>query len=275
MAATPVRVLQIFYSEETRRQIDPGFEPLDNAANPRPDWREYWPIRNFLLSEPLEEDSYYGFFSPKFAAKTRLAAREVFEFAAQQGGPDVISFSPYYDQIAVFLNMFEQGEAHHAGLVAAAQQFLDGIGFEVRVADLPQHSGDSIYCNYFLAKPGFWREWLRVNEALFALCEANATPLAAALNAMAQHDGSASCPLKVFVMERVASLLLSCRGYTSVAFQPMSLPRTTSLAARLGDELVAMDAFKMAFAHTGRTEFLSAFQSTRQDAIRRLTQGQA
>ena len=36
---------QIYYSEQTRDALDPGFLPLDNLANPRPDWREYWPIR--------------------------------------------------------------------------------------------------------------------------------------------------------------------------------------------------------------------------------------
>lgn len=45
---TNLHIHQIFYSDDTRRTLDPGFIPLDNLANERPDWREYWPIRKFL-----------------------------------------------------------------------------------------------------------------------------------------------------------------------------------------------------------------------------------
>ena len=48
-AVTDARIHQIYYSEQTRAELDPGFLPLDNSANERPDWREYWPIRRFLL----------------------------------------------------------------------------------------------------------------------------------------------------------------------------------------------------------------------------------
>jgi hypothetical protein len=54
--------------------LDPGFLVLDNSSNERPDWFEYWPIRKFLLSEPLDEESFYGFLSPKFKYKTNLSA---------------------------------------------------------------------------------------------------------------------------------------------------------------------------------------------------------
>jgi hypothetical protein len=68
------RICQIFYDQKTRDALDPGCIPLDNLANERPDWREYWPMREFLLGETLVEDRYYGFFSPKFGQKTNLGA---------------------------------------------------------------------------------------------------------------------------------------------------------------------------------------------------------
>lgn len=79
MRATPQQafVRQIFHNEETRAQLDPGFLPLDNAPNLRPDWSEYWPIRQFVRSNSFFRDAGYGFFSPKFAAKTRLPAADI------------------------------------------------------------------------------------------------------------------------------------------------------------------------------------------------------
>ena len=41
-------IYQIFYNESTQKSNDPGFLPLDNLSNERPDWSEYWPIRRFL-----------------------------------------------------------------------------------------------------------------------------------------------------------------------------------------------------------------------------------
>lgn len=75
-----IHIHQIYYSEQTQRDSDRGFIGLDNLANARPDWREYWPIRNYLLKNRLNEDDYYGFFSPKFKAKTNLNADTVREF---------------------------------------------------------------------------------------------------------------------------------------------------------------------------------------------------
>ena len=41
-------IYQIYYSKETRSKLDPGFIPLDNTENQRPDWREFWCIKSFF-----------------------------------------------------------------------------------------------------------------------------------------------------------------------------------------------------------------------------------
>jgi hypothetical protein len=68
----PVYLYQVIYSAETLASAEPAYRVLDNLANERPDWREYWPMRRFLLSNALDEDAFYGFFSPKFGAKTLI-----------------------------------------------------------------------------------------------------------------------------------------------------------------------------------------------------------
>ena len=109
------KLYQIYYSEQSRTQLDPGFIPLDNAANDRPDWREYWPIRRFLREHSdLDPQAYYGFLSPKFREKTGLDAAAVRGFIDQQdGAADVIAFSPYFDQIAFPLSIMEQAIGPH------------------------------------------------------------------------------------------------------------------------------------------------------------------
>ena len=55
-------IYQIYYDEATRLSNDSGFLQLDNSFNERPDWSEYWPIRNYFKNNILEDNKYYGFF---------------------------------------------------------------------------------------------------------------------------------------------------------------------------------------------------------------------
>lgn len=67
-------VYQIFYDQRSRQALDPEFLPLDNSRDARPDWFEFWPIRQYLLANTLREGDWYGFLSPRFRAKTGVDA---------------------------------------------------------------------------------------------------------------------------------------------------------------------------------------------------------
>ena len=151
---TAAHIHQIYYSPTTREQLDPGFIPLDNLANTRPDWREYWPIRRYLLENPPEGDEFIGFFSPKFGEKTGLNAATVQEFIARQpDDTDVILLSPFFDQIAGYWNIFEHGMSHHPGIFdtfkLAANELLPGVVLEAITTD----SRNTVFSNFFVANP--------------------------------------------------------------------------------------------------------------------------
>lgn len=265
---TTIRIHQIFYSEQTRSELDPGFIALDNLANPRPDWREYWPIRNYLLNTVLDEAGYYGFLSPKFEEKTNLSAAQVEEFVrANAPQADVLLFSPYFDQSAFYLNVFEQGECRHAGSLRTAQEALAATGSDVRLAELVTDSRTTVFCNYFVARPRFWRAWLAINERLFALAETGHGELGERLNALTTHAEEV-VPLKVFIMERVASLLLASQaGWRSRAYSPYRLPLSRLPVAKYPFELVLFDSLKIAYLTQGHAEYKDAFLRLR-DVIR-------
>src|SRR5437773_6522768 len=93
--ARRIHAFQIFYNDATKASLDPDFEPLDNSANERPDWYEYWPMRSYFSANALDESAYYGFFSPLFFRKTQLSGKQVMAFASQAGEVDAITFSPH------------------------------------------------------------------------------------------------------------------------------------------------------------------------------------
>jgi hypothetical protein len=156
-----VHAFQILNHYTPRENLDPGFEVLDNSANERPDWYEYWPIRNFLLGTALNEDAFYGFLSPKFKHKTNLDAAAAHEFIrAAPSDTDVVLLSPSIHASAYYLNVFEHGESEHPGLLSTAGEFFARIGRPMQLGELISDSRNTVHSNYFIARPRFWRAWL-------------------------------------------------------------------------------------------------------------------
>jgi hypothetical protein len=268
---TEAGIYQICYSEPTRSELDPGFLPLDNMANERPDWREYWPIRRFLLGRELEAERYYGFFSPKFRQKTTLTAATVHEFVRQRDGrADVISFSPFFDQMAFATNVVELAAVNHdcrdTFLQSAA---LIAPGFDIERCVMT--SLDSVYCNFFVAKPRFWKEWLARCEVIFELAEQGLTPLGQALNRVVTY-GTATAAAKVFVIERAASLLLwSQRHWVVESYNAMLLPQASArlLEVAGAPDLMVLDALKIAYVKSGAEQYLALYRHLRERLVQR------
>ncbi|MGN6651721.1 hypothetical protein [Trinickia sp.] len=258
-----VEIRQIFYSEETRRQLDPSFIPLDNCGQ-RPDWREYWPIRTYLQNHTLDENTLYGFFSPKFGQKTKLNSAAVHDFIAfVPRDVDVIGFSPFFDQSAVFLNAFEQAATNHAGIWPVFEQAVALVAPGVNPHGAVMDSRQIIFCNYFVATAAFWRRWLAVNEVLFAVAEGGTSSLARLLNGTVPY-GNDFVPAKVFMQERVVSLvLLSERHWRVRHFDPLRLPMSPSIASPYTADLLLLDALKTAAIEHGSQNYLKMFEQVR------------
>src|SRR5271155_4014585 len=204
-----VHVYQILNHYTSRQDLDPGFDVLDNSTNERPDWYEYWPIRKFLLNESLDESAFYGFLSPKFKLKTNLNAADGVQFIrAADAATDVVLFSPSIHNSAFYLNVFEHGNAEHPGLMQVAQDFFARLKDSQPLASLISDSRNTVHSNYFIAKPRFWRGWLKITEQLFAIAESAADPLGIELRRATEYRGRRDVQMKIFLMERVATWIL-------------------------------------------------------------------
>jgi hypothetical protein len=267
-------IYQIYYSEQSRNELDPGFIALDNSGQ-RPDWREYWPMRRFLLEEKLNEDEWYGFFSPKFKNKTGLDAAQVHAFLNDAPrDADVVTFSPFYDQAAYFAHIFEHARSMHEGIQSAIDGSLALVAPGLNVwSTFVMSAVQTVFCNYWVAKPVFWRRWLTVCEQIFQVAEAGAGALAEDLNRPVKHDGNAA-PAKVFIIERIVSLILTTQPQWRVhCFNSMKLPPLNKwLAEHFPTELVALDALKFAANSTGNREYALRFFELRNRLFETLKQ---
>jgi hypothetical protein len=244
------RLFQIFYNAATRASLDPEFEPLDNVASKRPDWYEYWPMRRVLRDQAPAATSRYGFFSPLFAEKLRLSGRQVKDFVAAAGDVDVVTFSPMPCHGAVFYNVFEQGNACFPGFFEVAARFVGVVAPGLRLDELVNDSRNTVYSNFFVAKPAFWTAWGALCDQLYEHSEDPSSPLYEPLNratVYAKTDGTQKpAQMKLFVMERIASLLLATRNFTVRNYPPFAVPLSKGFGGHL-QEVMALDALKIAY----------------------------
>jgi hypothetical protein len=256
-AMQSMHIYQILNHYTSRQELDPDFGVLDNSANERPDWFEYWPIRRFLLGEALDENAFYGFLSPKFKRKTGLSSAAVREFIlAADTAAEVMLLSPSIHNSAYYLNVFEHGDAEHPGLKAVARALLERLDLPSDLDSLVSDSRNTVHSNYFIAKPRFWRAWLAINEKLFAIAETAGDPLGEALCAPTRYRGGFNVQMKIFIMERVASWLLTCDPSFAVRVRDPFVARSRIYKLPVA---IVCDALKIAYATQGRTQYRDVF----------------
>ena len=265
MANSPrIFIYQIFYDDLTRSKLSKGFIPLDNTQNLRPDWAEYWPIRNVLLNQNFNSEDYIGFLSSKFYEKTWCSSGFVFDTIAGKKH-DFYSISPYFDQMALYSNSFEQGESYHPGIKNLTNAFLRQIGIDYDVSNFVSDVSTCIYCNYFVAKFEFWEKWLVYAEQLFQVVESKESDLGRLFTNFTEYrEKNNIFHMKVFLLERLVSLVLKFQNLHAVHIldvrkAPFDLHNVSSF---LGD-LLTCDALKGQYLKTNSLCYLQEFANVR------------
>lgn len=257
------KIYQIAYDDKTLSDHDQGFLLLNNLSNDRPDWYEYWPIRKYLKTLKINDYSYLGFFSPKFKEKTGLESNEVIRFIEENNGADVISFSPFFDQSAYALNIFEQAEANHPGISLCFNLLFQIFGLNFQNERLIMSADKTIFCNYFVAKEHVWKQWFELCEKIFQLSESSDSFLGKLLNSPVKYTKS-NVAAKVFVVERMISFVIHMNpSWIIKAYDPQLLPFANSPVAKFRDELKIFNALKLSYEINKRYSDIELFYKLR------------
>jgi hypothetical protein len=199
-----IEIRAIFYDEDSRSKIREPFIPLDNTLGD-PNWYEFWPILDFLIRNDLKDDVYYGFFSPKFTEKTGHTPEAVISKVRENNSSEVFLFSPAWCHLAYFMNPWEQGEIWHKGITLETQTFLDYVNFDLKLNTLVTSRRTSVYSNYVVAKKTYWDKWKDLAIKFFFYANHPSGSLAR----LETSYGDRKVPMKVFIQERIASIVLS------------------------------------------------------------------
>ena len=206
-----IEIRHIFYNEETLSQKPSSFIPLDNIDGDK-SWYEFWPILNFLKNTKLEENVFYGFFSPRFTFKTGFPSESVINAVRNNDDKDVVLFSFAWDQLCYFINPWEQGEVVHPGIRKATQDFLNSIGLDIKISKLVTSRKNSVFSNYVVAKKSYWDRWKALATQFYTYSD----KLNKETSLLKTKYGNRELPMKVFMQERFPSILLANKEFSTV-----------------------------------------------------------
>jgi tetratricopeptide (TPR) repeat protein len=257
------RIYQIYYDETTKDSVDPCFIPLDNMENARPDWCEYWLIRKILMNNTFDDDTYLGFFSPKFLQKTGMEGYRVLELVRHFDG-DVLSLSPYFDQGAMYPSPFAQGEFNHPGLIKTTQELLSLLKIDLDLESLVCDQSTTIFCNYFVARYSFWKRWFAYAERIFNLCEGPDCELKRRLTTVTKYREGTQYAMKIFIMERLVTIVMEELGIKArVGINVADAPQLLQGPKENLSGLLLCDALKGQYRNTGLAVFKELFTDIR------------
>ena len=255
-----VHLFHIGYSMETMAMLAPGFQFLDNLDNERPDWFESWPIRDYLNKHVLDEDAYYGFFSPRFFLKTGRTANDLREFIAlQEPGVEAFIVCPQAEVGAFFLNPVYGMDFADAGALNTTQKLLDKSGMDLNVSTMLIDSTELSYSNYVIGKPSYWRRWLELVECAYRFADGDEdAELKRELNKPTAYNQGVQ--RKVFFIECVPTLV-----FHHHQLKVKSIPVNQELAGKgimypYVEKANQCDALKNAFRRTGEFQYMQDFQ---------------
>ena len=110
----------------------------------------------------------------------------------------------------------------------------------------------------------FWEKWFAVTERMFEICEFESGELSDRIKGLTDYRQKTPVDMKVFIAERIASLILALDPTLSVAaYDIEKMPWSEVTYYPYRDEMMTANALKMAYAQTGNKTYLRNFFTLR------------
>ena len=148
-------IYQVFYSESTKREIDPESLPFDNSTPKNPLLYEYGVIKELYEGKAFANVKLNGVLSWKFRRKTGWRVRELKDYCSRLSDTDIVTLNPFPELWQDNLNVWGQGERFCPGLIELAKDIYREADLDPDVLSTRMSIKDICYCNYWLANKKF------------------------------------------------------------------------------------------------------------------------
>lgn len=203
----------IFYDDLTAESIPDGFIGLSNTNPRRKELFEVEPILKFVSQTPIEDDEFYGFFSPRIFEKTGLESSDFNALVKLDLRDfDIVSIAPLPLYFSSQLNPVAQAETAHGDFTRRFEFLISKVDRDhsLKTEEFAGQKIDVTYfllSHYFLARGHFWKTWARYVELALS-AEAEDGQLHLLLNESCPYPGKAEdYRYLVFLLERLAGLI--------------------------------------------------------------------
>lgn len=240
-----IELLQIFYDDESSKNIADGFIGLDNTKGPKHLF-ESFPIHKYLTnSYSWPDQKWLGFFSPKFFLKTNLTATDVKNLVVKsEHNTQAYLFSSMFDEASLFPNVWVHGEGFHPGLMNISQKLANNAGYNIDLKQSFSCLHTAVFSHYLVAKSTFWREWLRVVNIYFDMLKTDQE--LAGYHTMHKNEKTF---IHAFVIERIPTMVLIAKKFKS-DFGIEAYDKQIPISSPKGATLIRLDHFKKKYLET-------------------------
>lgn len=261
-----MKLFQSFIGDRQRRFLSPAAIPLDASHNTAPDQREYGLMKQ-IHAERGQDPEPWGLVSWKFAHKTLVDPGAFIAFAqdALDAGRECAFINPMIGNEAMYFNVWEQGAQWSDKFRAIAEFLQNTADLNLTPAMGRRHFA---FCNYFVAKPAFWRDWFAYVDGMLECLEIEVrrgTRIGEFYAAPAGYARDSKVSMQPFVVERLFSSFLMTRAPDSFrAFEHDARIYIDKFGQRLGPALLELSRAKQRALDTRRRALLDQWHAQRQ-----------
>lgn len=231
-----VKIHQVFYKDDQKLFLDAAFSPLDNSAH-NDETLEFGVFKRLYGDGAFEEAEYFGALSWRFTEKTGLTGQALIEIVRSNPDVDLFYMNPFPHNEAIHQSLWLQGETAHPGFMEVCTAFFEAAGLEPR--DMYRFSPSSEFsaCNYFVARPAFWKAYIPFVDRCLEKADTGMPPELCKRMHSAEadwkgiHKGATYVP---FIIERLLPSFLKSPEGRTLRTQKIPLP---AREAKLNDDL--------------------------------------
>ena len=199
-------IFQIYYDPESRSELDHRCIPVDNSEPLRQEEYEYAVMRRLYAESHFINADLFGVFSWKFHFKFGCAPSRILDIVTNVGNIDIVICNPY-PQSSCFLNVWQQGESCHPGILSVARKLFVCAGLDAAMLDLRMGYGCECYCNYWLANRKFLDLYFSFSERIYWVIYNDAELSSLVFNGV--RHSVIRAPWFPFIFERLFSTFLA------------------------------------------------------------------
>lgn len=169
--------------------------------------------------------------------------------------------------VVFFKNVYYGSDRTDPGALETYEQIYRYYSPNFDIKNIVGDLSNTVYSNYFIAKPNFWREWLKLGEYFFNLAENGESKFFKELNLITPYGGL-NIPRKVFLIEGIASILLSnSERYTSYSVPLFMGFHSRNIFEEYKEEAKICNFLKQSYSNTGNQKFLNYFNEISESTI--------